>query len=149
MVREATLFMRSRPWWEVSMIKNSLALSLISLAYGNVFIHFFERLLYFSINNTNFKCFLMFRKTLLISNKYSSLSRRRDPHRATQASVTMQLYFVPPPGHWERFSCINNSLSIIVKIFFRFFFFFSWQIDFLFLLHINSSRSTRVKRLYV
>ena len=47
--------------------------SLISLAYGNVFIHcFFERLLYFSINNANFKCFVMFRKTLLINDKYSS-----------------------------------------------------------------------------
>ena len=61
------LFMRSRPCWEVSTIKNSLSLSLsfslISLAYGNVFIHcFFESLLYFSINNANFKCFVMFRK---------------------------------------------------------------------------------------
>ena len=54
----------------------SLSFSLISLAYGIVFIHcFFERLLYFSINNDNFKCFVMFRKTLLINGKYSSSSR--------------------------------------------------------------------------
>ena len=49
---------------------HSLSFSLISLAHGNVLIHyFFERLLYFSINNTNFKCFVTFRKTLLINDK--------------------------------------------------------------------------------
>ena len=54
----------------------SLSLSLISLAYGNVFIHcFFEKPLYFSINNANFKCFVTFRKTLLINNNYASSSR--------------------------------------------------------------------------
>ena len=43
----------------------SLSFSLISLAYSNVFIHcFFERLLYFLINNANFKCFVTFRKTI-------------------------------------------------------------------------------------
>ena len=54
----------------------SLFFSLISLAYGNAFIHcFFERLLYFSINNANFECFVTFRKTLLINDKYASSSR--------------------------------------------------------------------------
>ena len=50
----------------------SRSFALISLAYCNVFIHcFFERLLYFSINgpNANFKCFVTFRKTLLINDK--------------------------------------------------------------------------------
>ena len=61
----------------------------------------------------------------------------------------MRLYFVPLLGHWERFSRINNSLSTI-KIFFRFFFFFfGTENDFLSLLHIKSSRSTRVKSLYI
>ena len=54
----------------------SLSFSLISLAYGNVFIHcFLERLLCFSINNANFKCFVTFRKTLLINDNFASSSR--------------------------------------------------------------------------
>ena len=62
----------------------------------------------------------------------------------------MRFYFVPLLGHWEWFSCIDNSLSTTLKIFFLFFFlFFVTEIDFLFLLHIKSSRSTRVKRLYI
>ena len=43
------------------------------------FIVFFERLLYFSINNAHFECFVMFRKTLLINDKYSSSCRQRGP----------------------------------------------------------------------
>ena len=54
-------------------------------------------------------------------------------HRDTEAWVSDGLYFVPPPGHWERFSGINNSLLNVVKIFFRFIFsFFVTKIDFLF-----------------
>ena len=56
------------------------------------FIVFFERLIYFSINNIHFECFVMLRKTVLINDKYSEDCQRRgrarrDSHVSDDAAV--------------------------------------------------------------